>query len=145
MPLKLRALLFGKTHRTRSSDPSENLELEGFMDLPMDVVYEVSFKLRYLRTISSKCGRLNTIAIFQTAMYLDPKDLLQLSRLSKRFRSIFASRSALFVWQTVFRNSDLKSRYSLYGLNEIQFAGLLYDKYCMVQILSFCVPHGLYS
>ena len=73
-------------------------------------------------------------ALFQTAMYLAPKDLLQLSRLSKHFRSIFASRSALFVWQTVFRNVDLEC---FEDLNEIQFASLLYDKCCMVQLLFF--------
>ena len=49
VPPKLQAPLFGKTRRTRSSG-----RLKGFMDLPMDVVYEVS-----LRTISSKCGRPN--------------------------------------------------------------------------------------
>ena len=72
-------------------------------------------------------------------MYLDPKDLLQVSRLSKQFRSMFASRSALFVWQTAFRNVDLEC---VDGLNEIQFASLLYDKCCMVNFLSpFCTTH----
>ena len=67
--------------------------------------------------------------LFQTAKYLYPKDLLQLSRLSKQFRSIFASRSAVFVWQTAYRNADL---YCFEDLNEIQFAGLTYDQFCMV-------------
>jgi hypothetical protein len=67
-------------------------------------------------------------------MYLTPKDVLELSRLSKQFRSIFASRSAIFVWRTVFRNVNLKC---VEDLNEIQFASLLYDKCCMVQSLFF--------
>ena len=70
---------------------------------------------------------------FQTAMYLAPKDPLQLSRLSKHFRSMFTSCSALFVWQTVFRNVELKC---FEDLNEIQFSSLLYDKCCMV---TFCL------
>ena len=72
--------------------------------------------------------------VCQTAMYLAPKDVLELSRLSKQFRSIFASRSAIFVWRTVFRNVNLKC---VEDLNEIQFASLLYDKCCMVQFLFF--------
>ena len=71
---------------------------------------------------------------FQTAMYLTPKDLLQLSRLSKQFRSMFASRSALFVWQTVYRNVDLKC---FEDINEIQLASLLYDICCMVAFSPF--------
>ena len=68
-------------------------------------------------------------------MYLSPKDLLQASRLSKQFRSMLASRSAVFVWQTVFHNVDLKC---FHDLNEIQFASLIYDKCCMVNFsLSF--------
>ena len=71
----------------------------------------------------------------QTAMYLYPKDLLQLSRLLKQFRSMFASLSALFVWKTVSRKCNL---YCFRDLNEIQFASLLYDKCCMVNFSPFC-------
>ena len=71
-------------------------------------------------------------------MYLAPKDLLQVSRLSKQFRSMFASRSALFVWQTVLRNVDLKC---FNDLNEIQFASLLYDKHCMVTFSLLFIPY----
>ena len=74
-------------------------------------------------------------AHFQTAMYLTPKDLLQLSRLSKRFRSMFASRSALFVWKTAYCNVDLKC---FEDINEIQLASLLYDICCMVILSPFC-------
>jgi len=102
VPKELQGPLFSKTYRTRGSGRILG-KLKGFMDLPLDVVFE-------------------------TAMYLAPKDLLQLSRLSKQFRSMFASRSALFIWQTVFRNADLKC---FEDLNEIQFASLLYDKFCM--------------
>ena len=67
-------------------------------------------------------------------MYLAPKDLLQLSRLSKQFRSMLASRSAIFVWQSVVRNFDLKC---FEDLNEIQFVSLLYDICCMVNLFPF--------
>ena len=68
----------------------------------------------------------------QTAMYLTPKDLLHLSRLSKRFRSMFTSRSAIFIWKTAICNVDLDC---YEDINEIQFASLLYDKFCMVTLL----------
>ncbi|KAF8815257.1 hypothetical protein BYT27DRAFT_7129162 [Phlegmacium glaucopus] len=102
LPQRLQHTLFSKSYRTRSSGRSLG-RLKGFVDLPIDIVFE-------------------------TAMYLDPKDLLQLSRLSKQFRSIFASRSALFVWRTAFRNLNIKC---LSDLNELQFASLIYDKCCM--------------
>jgi hypothetical protein len=78
--------------------------MKGFMDLPMDVAFE-------------------------TAMYLHPRELLHLSRLSKQFRSMFASRSSIFVWQAAYRNADLNLYYE--DLNEIQLASLFYDKFCM--------------
>ena len=74
--------------------------------------------------------------LFQTAMYLYPKDLLQLSRLSKQFRSMFASRSAIFVWQTAYRNANLNC-YDYEDLNEIQIASLIYDQFCMVNFSSY--------
>ena len=67
-------------------------------------------------------------------MYLYPKELLYLSRLSKQFRSMFASRSAIFVWQTVYLNADL-NWYE--DLNEMQFASLCFDQFCMVTFFPF--------
>ncbi|KAF8812939.1 hypothetical protein BYT27DRAFT_7085790 [Phlegmacium glaucopus] len=101
-PRRRRRTLLCKTYQTRGSGRSVG-HLKGFMDLPIDVVFE-------------------------TAMYLGPKDLLQLSRLSKQFRSILASRSALFVWRTAFCNLNVRC---FPDLNELQFASLLYDKCCM--------------
>ena len=80
--------------------------------------------------------------LFQTAMYLYPKDLLQLSRLSKQFRSIFASRSAIFVWQAAYHNAEL---HRFEDLNEIQFASLIYDQFCMVIFSPLFVTHQLYT
>ena len=111
----------------------------------MDVVFEVRAyilpSLQKKKCVDAQLASTTTTpSFFQTAMYLSPKDLLQLSRLSKQFRSIFASRSALFIWQTVLRNADLKC---FEDLNEMQFASLLYDKCCMVNfsVLFFFVPH----
>ena len=52
MPPKLQAPIFIKKYRTRESGRGLG-KLRGFMDLPMDVVYEVSLR----RTISSQCER----------------------------------------------------------------------------------------
>ena len=133
MPQKLQ-FPYRKTYRTRELGRSLG-KLKRFMDLPMDVVFEVSLRPSLQNVDASNVP--NTL--FQIAMYLHPKDLLQLSRLSKQFRSMFASRSAIFVWQNAYRNI----RTTCYkDLNEIQFASLLYDKSCMVT-LPFFVPHQL--
>ena len=133
MPPKLQAPLFRKTYRTRESGRGVGI-LKGFMDLPMDVVFEVS--LRSLQNVPVPVDAIDANAtLFQTAMYLHPEDLLHLSRLSKQFRSMFASRSAIFVWQTAYRNAG-KGWYE--DLNEIQFASLMCDEFCMVNFSSFC-------
>ena len=138
MPQKLQVPLSNKTYdRTRKSRRSLG-KLKGFMDLPMDVVFEVSFTYHSLQKMWTH--PMLQAHSSQTAMYLTPKDLLQLSRLSKQFRSMFASRSSLFVWQTVFRNINLKC---FEDLNEIQFASLLYDKCCMVTSPLY-IPYQLY-
>ena len=54
MPQKLQAPLFRKTYRTRESERGVGI-LKGFMDLPMDVVFEVS--LRSLQKRASASGR----------------------------------------------------------------------------------------
>ena len=129
-----------KSYRTRGSNRRfENLQ--GFVNLPMDVMFEVSLcqvVLPYVQNVlglSAGClGCTNSAsAPRQIAMYLDPKDVLQLSRLSKQFRSIFGSRSAIVVWRTVFRNLNRKCPPDI---SELQFAALLYDEFCMVQFLS---------
>jgi len=102
VPPRLQGAPLNKSYGTRSS--AKNLgKLKGFLDLPMDLVFE-------------------------TAMYLTPSDLLQLSRLSKQFRSMFTSRSAIFVWRTVFRDFNVKCPEDL---NELELATLLYDRFCM--------------
>ena len=143
---RLRVPLLSKTYRTRSLARILG-KLKGFMDLPMDVVFEVSLHtcIHIVPSLSKKCGyNKHFHFLFQTAMYLAPNDLLQLSRLSKQFRSIFASRSSIFVWQTVLRNADL---ICFKDLNEMQFASLLYDKCCMVTFLFifFRINHSFFK
>jgi len=95
------------SYRQRPRESGNSLgKLKGFMDLPRDIVYE-------------------------TAMYLSPEDLLDLSRLSKQFRSIFASRSAIFVWKNALTLSDVDLK-CYKDINEIQVASLLYERFCMV-------------
>ena len=80
----------------------------------MDVAFEVSL----LRTISSKCGHSNVASTLPDCHVSHSK------KISCNFRSIFASRSALFVWQTVFRSVNLEC---FEDLDEIQFASLLHE------------------
>ena len=101
------------------------------MDLPMDVVFDSWGELTTI-FLTWKTMLQSTHIISpsgQTAMYITPKNLLHLSRLSKRFRSMFTSRSAIFIWKTAICNVDLDC---YEDINEIQFASLLYDKFCMV-------------
>src|ERR1700722_17860702 len=112
-----------KRYHTRASGKSLG-NLKGFVNLPIDIALEVSIRFKYHKT-------LGTPSIFaQIARYLRPYDLLQLSRLSKQFRSIFGSRSALFIWRAAFRNLNIRCPANL---SELQFASLLHDYCCMVQ------------
>ena len=81
------------------------------MDLSMDVVFEVSF----------------------THLVLDAPNAnlpdCHVSQLSKQFRSMFSSRSALFVWQTVFLIVDLwrgTSSHRYFVTNNFE-AGKIFD------------------
>ena len=80
------------------------------------------------------------VTFAQIARYLRLYNLLQLARLSKQFRSIFASRSALFIWRAAIRDLYMKCPANL---NELQFASALYDDCCMVQPTFFFKPHQL--
>lgn len=63
------------------------------------------------------------------ARQFDPHTLLNMSRVSKRMRQIFASRSAAPIWQAARRNvglPDLKAG----DMNEMQYASLVYDRNC---------------
>ncbi|KAF8969573.1 hypothetical protein BDZ97DRAFT_207623 [Flammula alnicola] len=79
--------------------------LKGFVDLPLDL-------------------------IFETAKYLHPKDLLAFSRLSQRFRAIFMTRSASFVWREAISNIATLAKCPR-DLTEPQYASFVFDEFCM--------------
>jgi len=96
--------LFRKRYQTTSRASEKSLgNLKGFVDLPVDIALEI-------------------------ARYLRPSDLLELSRLSKQFRSIFASRSALFIWRAAFRDREIKCPSYL---SELQLTSFIHDDCCM--------------
>ena len=74
----------------------------------------------------------------QTAMYLTPNDLLHLSRLSKRFRPMFTSRSAVFIWKTAICNVDLDC---YEDINEIQFARHILHGNFLFSLSFFSLSH----
>jgi hypothetical protein len=66
----------------------------------------------------------------QIAEWLRPLDILQLSRVSKYFRSIFTSRTARCVWKVARRNMHNMPDCS--DMTEMQYASLMFERQCQV-------------
>lgn len=66
----------------------------------------------------------------QIAEYLQPLDILQLSRVSKYFRSIFTSRTARYVWNVARRKMPNMPDCS--DMTEMQYASLMFERQCQV-------------
>ncbi|KAF8956401.1 hypothetical protein BDZ97DRAFT_1925500 [Flammula alnicola] len=79
--------------------------LKDFIDLPVDVVFEI-------------------------ASYIEPIDLLHLTRVSKEFRTLFMSRNSLSIWRRVLRQVEELPKCPQ-DLTEPQYASLLFEKFCM--------------
>ena len=138
LPQRLQNSQSRKRYQTTRASEKFIGNLKGFEDLPIDIALEVSIRFKYQIIVTLE---LLIIFLAQIARYLNPYHLLQISRLSKQFRSIFASRSARFIWRAAFR--DLYSKCPAH-LNELQLASLLYDDCCMVfQHLSLFIQHKL--
>lgn len=67
-----------------------------------------SLKCVFLRLRNS--GTYLDLPFFQITSRLDPIDILQLSRVSKQFRSTFASRGSRHIWVAARCSSDVQSR-----------------------------------
>ncbi|KAB5589012.1 Protein SFI1 [Ceratobasidium theobromae] len=79
---------------------------QSFIDLPLELLIEV-------------------------ARYLQPLDLMQASRASKSFRSLFMRRSAALVWETTFRNVEGLPPCPE-GVCEPRYAALLFIEECSI-------------
>ena len=58
--------------------------LRHILDIPMDIFFEV-----HLHFLHTTCSDLSVTVAAQIASYLEPLDLLHLSRVSRKLRSIF--------------------------------------------------------
>ncbi|KAJ3722252.1 hypothetical protein C8R42DRAFT_720632 [Lentinula raphanica] len=65
---------------------------------------------------------------------LDPRDLLSLSRTSKNLREILMDKSSETIWRTVWINYEDSLPPLPVDLNEPQFARLIFDAYCHLQM-----------
>ncbi|KAJ3716991.1 hypothetical protein C8R42DRAFT_724633 [Lentinula raphanica] len=72
------------------------------------------------------------VGLFEIFVRLDPRDLLSLSRTSKRLRYLLMSRSSELIWRAARLNFEGGLPPLPPGLNEPQFAHLLFDLYCHV-------------
>lgn len=70
----------------------------------------------------------------QITEQLEPLDILQLSRVSKRFRSTFASRHSRHIWVAARRNISMPECPS--DLTELQYASLMFEQTCQVGYFS---------
>ncbi|KAJ3513621.1 hypothetical protein NLJ89_g2851 [Agrocybe chaxingu] len=112
-----------KVRRTQSRKRAKAGPLKHFVDLPLDVVYEVG---GILRAGGKANGHWS-----QIVSHLKPLDLLNLSRSSKGFRDFFLSRSSAALWRTVLHRLGGGIPPCPHDLTEPQYASLLFDKFCM--------------
>ena len=112
------------------------------IEIPMDVLLDVGV-LHLMPTCS---GGHPYIVSLQIAEWLQPLDILQLSRASKYFRSIFTSRTARCVWKVARRNMHNMPDSS--DMTEMQYASLMFDRQCQVgsslNFRSVCSKFGMY-
>lgn len=87
----------------RSTNNRNVGKLEGIVKIPLDVFYEV-------------------------VSYLHPSDLLRISRVSKHFRSMLMTRSALTFWRAARRNIGMPDPPP--DLNDAQYVALIFEHVC---------------
>ncbi|KAF7307224.1 F-box domain-containing protein [Mycena indigotica] len=68
--------------------------------------------------------------VFEILAYLQPLDLLRLSRLSKEFRALLMSKSTITVWRACIANSGLPLPPDVSNMNEPQLVRLAFDNVC---------------
>ncbi|CAA7263589.1 unnamed protein product [Cyclocybe aegerita] len=78
--------------------------LKNFVGLPLDIILEI-------------CS------------YIDPMDLLNLTRVSKLFREFFMSRATLSIWRKVLEQEGLPKCPE--DMSDPQYASLMFDEFCM--------------
>jgi hypothetical protein len=74
----------------------------------------------------------------QISLQLHPLDLLQLSRVSKVFRSLYLSQPARAIWRSTLKDFVPELPACPSDLNEAQYASLLFEPSCVVY--SLCLP-----
>jgi len=90
--------------KVKSAGNGRNLgKLAQLMSMPLDVFFEITEQL-------------------------EPFDILQLSRVSKRFRSTFASKHSRHIWVAARRNISMPECPS--DLTELQYASLMFEQTC---------------
>ncbi|KAL0581939.1 hypothetical protein V5O48_000169 [Marasmius crinis-equi] len=76
--------------------------------------------------------------VFEIFTYLEPKDILHLSRTTKPLRNILLSKDSRPIWRVAFHNFNHLARQEApvpplpFDLNEPQYAKLLFDRSCEV-------------
>ncbi|KAF5372841.1 hypothetical protein D9758_001473 [Tetrapyrgos nigripes] len=71
--------------------------------------------------------------IFEIFMYLEPLDILSLSRTNKDLRNLLTPKSSGYIWKAAGENiEDLPPPPS--DMNEVQYASLMFDRYCQVGV-----------
>lgn len=98
--------------------------LEGFIDMPVEIVAEV-------RSMHSHLVTLIIDISMEALQYLWPMDLLSLTMTSKEFRKFLTQARSKFVWKLARQNAEFDVDCPRV-LNEPQFANLVFNKYCHV-------------
>lgn len=99
-------------------------KLSGLLDLPLDILFEVS---------QDESGSISSslIAVDQIFGQLAPYDLLKLSRMTKEFRRVLMHKSSISVWKSALeRIPGLPSCPE--DMSEPQWVNLAFDPHCHV-------------
>jgi len=98
-----------------------------FLDMPLDIVYEV-------RHVRCTCSARSSSWLLQILGHLEPLDILRLARTSRDLRSFLMIRERSSIWRTARSNVGLPSPPD--SMSEPAFANLVFDGYCHVRHLS---------
>ncbi|KAF5372931.1 hypothetical protein D9758_001472 [Tetrapyrgos nigripes] len=90
------------------------------------------------KKVRGKLGILHKVAtempldvIFEIFMHLEPSDILSLSRTNKDLRNLLTPKSSEYIWRAARENVEgLPPPPS--DMNEIQYASLMFDRFCQV-------------
>lgn len=109
-------------------------KLAHLKNMTLDIFFEVSSNFVLY------CVTITYVHRWQITSHLQPMDILQLSRVSKQFRSMFASKNSRHIWVAAKRNLAAPMPECPADLSEPQYISLMFEHHCQVHFIVVSVP-----